>query len=141
MWPGDFASRLDAWASLRSRMRDLDQEQCLQEVNAWWFQTPWANYYLHWDDRTQWPDPWQLLQDNIYCDVARGLGILYTLALLERSDIQDAKLVEAGSDNLVLVDGEKYTLNWEPDIIVNICPDKVNVRRVITQQEAFKKIS
>ena len=141
MWPGNFVSRLDSWTSLRARVRDLDLEQCLQTINAWWFQPPWANYYLHWDDRAQWPDPWQLLQDNIYCDVARGLGILYTLALLERADIQDAKLVEAGSDNLVLVDGEKYTLNWEPDIIVNICPDKVNVRRVITQQEVLQKIS
>ena len=81
---------------------------------------PWRPYYLHWDDQANWPDPWQLLSDNCYCDVARGLGILYTITLLDRADLTpvDLVLTEDGT-NLVRVAKEKYILNWEPDSIVN----------------------
>ena len=92
----------------------------LEHINQWWFRTPWRPYYLHWDDQNIWPDPWQLLSDDIYCEVARGLGILYTISLLERHDLQSARLVltESGH-NLVLVEQSKYILNWESDSIVN----------------------
>jgi hypothetical protein len=38
-----------------------------------------------------WPDPWQLLSDDVYCEVARGLGILYTITLLDRADFDVCK--------------------------------------------------
>lgn len=140
MWPTDFAARLDAWVNLRRHCETLPKDQCLLEVNQWWFLAPWSTYYLHWDDRSFWPDPWQLLQDNIYCDLARGLGIAYTLLMVERKDISDVILVERGNDNLVLVDGEKYTLNWQSDDILNIYPENVNTRRSITQDQILKRI-
>jgi hypothetical protein len=75
---------------------------------------------LHWDDRADWPDPWQLLSDNIYCDLARGLGILYTITVLDRDDLQDAVLVDSDQGNLVLVENGKYILNWDQSIGLNI---------------------
>jgi hypothetical protein len=67
-----------------------------------------------------WPDPWQLLSDNIYCDVARGLGILYTLTLLDHKDLTSIELILTEDNrNLVLINQEKYTLNWDTTIIVN----------------------
>lgn len=141
MWPQTFSARLAAWTSLRDNVANLPTEQCLLTVNQWWFESPWTTYYLHWDDREFWPDPWQLLQDNIYCDLARGLGIMYTLAMLERNDIEDAKLVEVGADNLVLVAREKYALNWEADSIVNICPDTLTARRCVTRPDVIKRIA
>lgn len=66
---------------------------------------------------------------------------MYTLAMLERDDIEDAKLVEVGADNLVLVAREKYALNWEADSIVNICPDTSTIRRYITRQDIIKRIA
>ena len=129
MWPATFDNRLKAWVELRSRCQFLDLENALTAINQWWFDTPWQPYYLHWDDQADWPDPWQLLSDNVYCDLARSLGILYTISLLERADMADAELVlaEDGS-NLVLVAKEKYILNWNKDSIVNNKP-KVNTTR------------
>jgi hypothetical protein len=120
MWHKDFASRLSAWAELRGKVQSMPLEQILQTVNAWWYQAPWTGYYLHWDDMAKWPDPWQLLSDNIYCDVARGLGILYTITLLDHEDLTSVELVlTEDSRNLVLVNKEKYTLNWDTDVVVN----------------------
>jgi hypothetical protein len=120
MWPQTFDARLASWIQLRDCTQTLPLETALLEINRWWFGTPWRPYYLHWDDQTTWPDPWQLLSDDVYCDLARALGILYTISMLDRADMVDAELVltEAGS-NLVQVAKEKYILNWSPDTVVN----------------------
>lgn len=120
IWTAPFADRLESWNLLRIQCQTLPIETALTEINKWWFCAPWRPYYLHWDDQPTWPDPWQLLSDNVYCPLARGLGILYTITLLDRADMASADLVltEEG-DNLVLVAKEKYILNWEADTVVN----------------------
>ena len=120
MWHKDFASRLGAWAELRKEVQSMPLEQILQTVNSWWYKAPWTGYYLHWDDMAKWPDPWQLLSDNIYCDLARGLGILYTITLTDHTDLISAELVLTEDNrNLVLINQEIYTLNWDSKVIVN----------------------
>lgn len=135
MWPRTFEERLAAWTNLRSRALTLPLPQAMDEINAWWFNTAWIPYHLHWDDRPDWPDPWQLLEDNIFCTVARGLGILYTITMIDRPDVQDAVLAECGNDNLVLVSSGKYILNWDRDRVVNINHEPPTVRRQLRQQQ------
>jgi hypothetical protein len=110
-------------------------ESALAAVNSWWFTAPWQPYYLHWDDQPNWPDPWQLLSDDVYCDLARALGIVYTISMLDRVDMAPATLVltEDGS-NLVQVAKEKYILNWEADQIVNTFT-KVKIKRQYQQNQ------
>ena len=129
MWPQTFSARLENWNLLRDRCQNLSIESALEEINTWWFGAPWRPYYLHWDDQSNWPDPWQLLNDNVYCDLARALGILYTISMLDRKDMAPTTLIltEAG-DNLVQVAKEKYILNWNPDTIVNTFQD-VKIKR------------
>ena len=139
MWSRSFERRLEAWNDLRLQAQNIPIESALTLINTWWFDSPWAPYYLHWDDQSRWPDPWQLLSENIYCDVARGLGILYTITLLDRADTADAELVlTAENHNLVQVAKEKYILNWERDSIVNTNQD-INIKRRFTQHQAFQQ--
>lgn len=140
MWPKTFEERLTAWNQLRQSTKHLPLEQALWEINAWWFRTPWCAYHLHWDDRATWPDPWELLSDNIFCPLARGLGILYTIALLEREDLTDAVLIDVGADNLVQVAKKKYILNWDADEIVNINLGQYKVRHSVAQSEIQQQI-
>jgi hypothetical protein len=107
MWARTFDARLASWNQLRSAVATMPVDQCLNNINAWLFDSPWRAYHLHWDDRSDWPDPWQLLSDNIYCDLARGLGILYTVTVLNRDDLQDAVLIDSDQGNLVLVEDGK----------------------------------
>jgi hypothetical protein len=66
MWHKTFDQRLYSWTDLRSQTKDLPIQTALIKINNWWAQTPWVPYYLHWDDRENWPDPWQLLDENIF---------------------------------------------------------------------------
>jgi hypothetical protein len=140
MWPKTFAERLESWTQLRKQTSTADAETALGAINSWWFQTPWRAYHLHWDDRAVWPDPWQLLSDDLYCPLARGLGILYTIIMLDRPDLQDWVLAETEQGNLVLDPNRKYILNWDSDQVLNINPGQINVRHSITQEQIKQQI-
>jgi hypothetical protein len=140
MWPVSFEQRLHAWGVLRESAQQEPVGQALANINAWWFQAPWRAYHLHWDDRPSWPNPWELLSDNIYCDLARGLGILYTITLLDRADLQDSVLTESDHGNLVLVQEGKYILNWDSDRVLNINLEQIKSPHNVTQQQIQQQI-
>ena len=53
---------------------------------------PISNHYLHSDFIKDWPTPWELLSDNIYCYYARALGMFYSMRLLGNNTLE---IVEA----------------------------------------------
>ena len=140
MWPLTFEQRLHAWGVLRESVQHASLDQAVAEINSWWFRTPWRAYHLHWDDQSKWPDPWELLSDNIYCDLARGLGILYTITLLDRQDLQDSVLAESDQGNLVLVQDKKYILNWDSQQVLNINPGQIKAQHSVTQQQLKQQL-
>ena len=140
MWPKKFEDRLASWSQLRNRCVILELDPALKEINAWWFQTSWIPYHLHWDERAVWPDPWQLLEDDLFCPLARGLGILYTIAIINHPEIESAVLTEVGGDNLVLINKSKYILNWDRDEIVNINLGLQNPRRSVDLEQIQQQI-
>ena len=117
----DFQTRLKEWHSLRNSLAGADIKDICIEVDRFWQQSPIMNHYLHPVDIPTWPDPWQLLNDTLYCPYARALGMMYTLIML---GIKDVDLVRATDYNsidvvLVLVDSAKYILNYWPGTVVN----------------------
>lgn len=139
----NFETRLRSWVKLRDSLAELDTQAVCTAVNSWWFQRPWRPYRLHWDDRPTWPDPWALLEETAFCDLARGLGIMYTITMLDRDDLQDCVLYEDQTHNLVLVRAGKYILNYSSDDILNTCleTDKSKIRRAVTQAELKRQIN
>jgi len=109
------------WYKLRMSLEDKDlRTQCV-EVDKWWQTAPLVNHYLHSDFVDEWPNPWELISENHYCQIARGLGMFYTLYLL---GIRDIEFVEAKDYNnedvaLVMVDHAKYILNYWPNTVLN----------------------
>lgn len=140
MWPKSYQDRLSSWAELRDQCEDLDIEKSLERINQWWFRVPWRPYYLHWDDAANWPDPWRLLADNVFCDLARALGIAYTIIMIEPEKILEVELVEVDSGNLVLINGGKYILNWDPQEILNISSVSFDIKRIINSEQLKKRL-
>jgi hypothetical protein len=136
MWPITIEQRLLAWRDLRLEAEHTDDlESSLMIINDWWFKSPWRPYHLHWDDQATWPGPWDLLADNQWCDLARALGIVYTIMMLQRSDITDVDLVQTISDNLVLVNKGKYIMNWSPGQMLNIGSKDITIKNCINSKE------
>ena len=145
MWHRTFDTRLAAWNQLRTQSLDLSLEVALRQINAWWFESPWIPYHLHWDDRPDWPDPWQLITENYYCDLAKSLGMLYTLCLSKHGETLDAKIcvyqnVETKYIyNLAVFDHGKYVINLLDDRVVNI--ESVNTELTLKHQISINELN
>lgn len=124
MWPQTFHGRWQNWLDLRQQCQHQSIAHTLSSINSWWMSTPWQPYCLDWSQQHLWPDPWQLLSQNIYCPVARALGMLYTINMLKRDDLSDSELIlSQNGHNLVRVEKSKYILNWNSDTVDNVSQD------------------
>jgi hypothetical protein len=125
----NYEARLQSWYDLRKSLENSDSKTSCTRIDDWWQKAPIVNHYLHPQEVTDWPGPWDLLNDNTYCHIARGLGMVYTLLLL---GIKDVDFSIAKDDNnedcaIVLVDSAKYVCNYYPDMVLNITSDKFNI--------------
>ena len=65
---------------------------------------------------------------------------MYTIAMLDRLDLQDSVLAETDQGNLVLVHDQKYILNWESEPVLNINPEQIIARHSTTQQQLKQQL-
>ncbi len=129
----NYEARLSDWYDLRVRLEDSSLEEKCVEIDKWWQKAPQVTHHLHILDSENWPDPWQLLVENTYDEVARAVGICYTLLLLDETDVEIAEATDRmGNDVvLVLVDSAKYILNYFPETVLsNTLPDFTIKRKV-----------
>lgn len=116
--------RILKWREWRNSLAALSLEDCLTEVAVTWAKAPVVNHYLIPDDLNDWPDPWNLINDNIYCDLGVALGMFYTLHLCDNPHISDNIRIEIynstnGWINLCSIDSGLYMLNYTPGGVVN----------------------
>lgn len=74
--------RLVEWKKFRNRLEN--SEIPFQEVVDLWSTAPFVSKYLDPNDSKKWPDPWHLILDGKFDDLAICLGMLYTLQLTQR---------------------------------------------------------
>lgn len=117
----NYEARLKSWYDLRKSLEDKDVKTGCLAIDNWWQFAPLVNHYLHPNDIDNWPGPWELLVENNYCQIARGLGILYTLNLVGIKDIDFSIGKDDNNEEvaLVLVDHAKYILNYYPNTVLS----------------------
>jgi hypothetical protein len=138
----NYDTRLKSWYDLRTSLVEADTQTKCIAVDKWWQRAPLVTHYLHPIDLRVWPGPWDLLNDNEYCQLARGLGMIYTLLLLGVDNIDFCLGTDDNSEDvaLVLVDNAKYVMNYWPDMVVNINLQEFKFTDTLDLQELKKKI-
>lgn len=142
IFQSSYEARLQDWFQLRNTVSSLPlNEQCVT-IDKWWQTAPLVNHHLHPYDMDNWPGPWELLSENTYCELARALGMCYTLVLIGVTDI---KLVlatnEMGDDVvLVLVDSAKYILNYWPNTVISNNLKDFKIVTELNTQKIIEKI-
>lgn len=138
---GEFEDRLVLWNQLRADNQSNDLETALLAINDWWQMLPLDSHYLHWDDIERWPDPWDLLADGVFCSVAKSLGIVYTLYLINRPEINEIQLAQTNEgDNLVLINQGKYILNWAPGEMLNTRTSQIKFTQMMDASVITKRL-
>jgi hypothetical protein len=116
--------RLAQWREFRQKISSQPIKQAVVEVNTMWSSAPFVTYYLPPDQPDTWPDPWELLTENYYCDIAKALGILYTIYFSGHKNTNIELRIyydyqTKTRSNVAWIDGGKYILNYWPYEIVN----------------------
>ena len=116
--------RLAEWKDFRHKLSDLPLESAVVELNKMWSTAPFVNYNLDPSEPKSWPDPWTLLAENYWCDVAKTLGIVYTLYFTNhKSTPAEIRVYYDYQDKIkytvAWIDHGKYILNYYPYEIVN----------------------
>lgn len=74
--------KLVEWKGIRDKLET--SESPLEEVVDLWSNAPFVSNYIDPFDSKTWPDPWRLVLDGKFDDLAICLGMLYTLQLTQR---------------------------------------------------------
>jgi len=127
MWNLRPDERLHEWRQFRAEIGTLDLGTALDQCSNLWSYAPYVTHYLAEDLVSEWPDPWALVYENYYCDLAKALGMLYTLYLCPHyaKSIRDLELriyknpTEHDILNTVWVNRGKYILNLKFNTVVN----------------------
>lgn len=90
MFDLDQTLKLRAWKEFRQALET--SETPLQDVATLWSKAPFVNPYLNQNNPSEWPDPWKLILDGKFDDLAIALGMCYTLKLTERFKNQQVEI-------------------------------------------------
>ncbi|HET8688369.1 MAG TPA: hypothetical protein VFM18_17300 [Methanosarcina sp.] len=118
--------RLRAWRDFRKTLDLLPVNEAIHSTVDFWQKCPFAPYYLDSAESDLWPNPWDLIIENYYCDLAKSLGMLYTLYFTEHGKNLEIELriyidpISRHEYNLVFFDGGKYILNFQDGEVVEI---------------------
>jgi hypothetical protein len=117
----NYEARLKSWYDLRKSLEDSDIKTSCLAIDNWWQKAPLVNHYLHPNDVDNWPEPWELLVENNYCQLARGLGMVYTLQLVGIKDIDFCIAIDDNNEEcaLVMVDSAIYVMNYYPNTVIS----------------------
>jgi hypothetical protein len=119
------SDRLSRWKTFRLHISNLSLDEAITETQELWDKCPFCPFYLEVEKPESWPEPWQLLTDNYYCDVAKCLGIVYTLYFSQHLNKIDPEIrvyydsKTRYSYNVAYLCSGKYVLNLIAGEIVN----------------------
>jgi hypothetical protein len=75
-------TRQQAWYQLRQTLET--SEDPFSDVAKFFLRLPRVKFYTDPYDSTTWPTPWELIDENEYCEFNLILGMCYTMQLTER---------------------------------------------------------
>ena len=116
--------RIAEWKNFRNGIETSSTP--LQDVVLFWSKAPFVNSYLDCADPLKWPDPWRLVIDNRYDDLAISLGIAYTLKLTTRFMNEQIEI------HMSILEKEKKF-----PVVIRDCILNWNYREVIDKKSIF----
>ena len=138
-----YRTHLREWVNLRSSLQDCALIDQLHGTWEFWKKFQLQNHYLHPADIEDWPSPWELLHDNLYCVYARTLGIFYTLRVLgiERIDMVESVDYTSSLEIVYLVIDGEFMLDCIDGTISNVISSpNMHVLRILNSDVLNKKI-
>ncbi len=106
--------RMLSWRELRNQISALPDDEKFEPLLRWWAKAPICAYAIDAYDCAQWPTPWELLNENMFCTSAVAYLMAQTLIL---SGVNEARIMLTcikGNDDerLIVVVDDSIVLNY-----------------------------
>lgn len=135
MFDKKFEDRLKLWHDFRASLsNDSDP---VQSAIDFWSDAPESSRNIDPYDESTWPSPWEMIQENSYCEYTKILAVAYTLKLTDRfNDWQP--VFKVGLDKrhsrlyyMCIIDD--YVLGFDPEKSVHIkeLPRSIHIQKTI----------
>ena len=108
--------RIKAWKDFRETLETSTTP--LEDVAQFWSHCPFVSHYLNPQEPESWPDPWKLVIDGRFDNLAIALGMLYTVKLTQRfieseCEIHMSMSTDKKELDYFLVVDKSYVLNFD----------------------------
>lgn len=123
------SERLIRWRNFRKSLDKMPFDAAVQSTCELWEHCSFSPYYLDPDNVESWPDPWTLITENWYCDIAKALGMIYTIKFTIHNPDVELRIYK---DKITHYD---YNLVWinNGEHILNLLPGEVGAKSQIDQ--------
>jgi hypothetical protein len=136
-----YEDRLIAWKQLRDQ---LDHSvNPIQSAITFWNSIPESSRNLDPYDSTTWPDPWEMIEENSYCEYTKVLAIGYTLMLTEKCKDWHYE-VRVGLDRrhsklyyMLVVDNHVIGFEEEKSVHISNIPRDIHIEKTHVLSEQF----
>lgn len=136
-----FEDRLNIWRSLRDSLSTSNQP--VQDVIDYWSNIPQGARNVDPYDQTTWPDPWEMIEENSYCEFTKILAIAYTLKL---SNLYDnwQPIIKIGLDRtqsrlyyMLYLDDQVIGFDEEKSVHINELPKNIHIEKIHVMREQY----
>lgn len=136
-----YEDRLIAWKNLRSRLDyEEDPVQCAIDF---WKPIPEVSRSIDPYDAKTWPDPWEMIEENSFCEYTKVLAIGYTLMLTEKCKDWHYE-IQIGLDRnhsklyYILLAGDHVVgIEEEKSIHISKLPKNIHIQQTHVLSEQF----
>ena len=123
----DYYGRLKSWQDLRKQLEK--SKDPINQTVEFFNKLPTSSMAVDPYNNKSWPDPWMLIEENVYCRFLKVLGICYTLQLTDRFSTRDFEIhISIDSENHDLV----YQIKIDNDMLTSY-----NDTYELTNQKSF----
>jgi hypothetical protein len=137
----NYEDRLATWKKLRSQ---IDNEvDPLQVAIDFWKTIPKISRNLDPYDKTTWPDPWQMIQENAYCEYTATLAVGYTL-MLSNCGKNWSYEIQVGLDRsqsklyyMLIVEDLVVGFEQEKSVHISYIPKNIHIEKTHVLSEQF----
>jgi len=137
----EYETRLQSWHDLKENYKNSDLKSKYIEIDRWWRNAPTVTHYLHIKDTQNWPDPWELLVENLYCNVAKALGMCYTLYMTGEENFRMVTASDKmGNDVVLILVDNQFVLNYWPNTVESNTLDDFSIKSEIDIRNQLEKL-
>ena len=135
MFDKKFEDRLRIWHDFRATLSN--DPNPIQSAIDFWNQAPYAIRNIDPYDNSTWPDPWQMIEENSYCEYTKTLAIVYTLQLTDLF-VDWQPVFKVGLDKsqsrlyyMCIINDSVLGVDLEKSVHITQVPKSIHIQKII----------